>query len=124
MYVGVLDDQALRWGPGRHAAWRQLTSSHASVVRTIVDWSHVAPTRPRNARNPFDRAYRCGDVDQLVATAERHGVQVLVTIWGTPRWANGHRRPNVPPLRATDFQAFAQAVATRYSGAYPTLGVV
>jgi hypothetical protein len=124
LYVGVLDDQALRWGSGRAAAWRQLDASHASVVRTIVDWSHVAPTRPRDARNPFDRAYRFGDIDQLVAAADRRGVEVLVTLWGTPGWANGHRKPNVPPTRAADFQAFAHAVATRYSGAYPTLGFV
>jgi hypothetical protein len=124
VYVGVLDDQALRWGHGRAAAWRQLDASHASVVRTIVDWSHVAPTRPRSARNPFDRAYQFGDVDQFVAAADRRGVEVLVTLWGTPRWANGGRKPNVPPNRAADFQAFAQAFATRYSGAYPTLGFV
>jgi hypothetical protein len=124
MYVGVLDDEALRWGTGRALAWRQLDSSHASVVRTIVDWSHVAPTRPRDPRNPFDRAYRFGDVDQLVAAADRRGVEVLVTLWGTPGWANGHRKPNVPPRRFRDFEAFAQAFATRYSGAYPTLGAV
>jgi len=124
VYVGLLDDQALRWGHGRTAAWRQFDSSHASVVRTIVDWSHVAPTRPHDARNPFDHAYRFGDVDQFVAAAARRGVEVLVTLWGTPRWANGRRNPNVPPTRAKDFQAFAHALATRYSGAYPTLGFV
>jgi Cellulase (glycosyl hydrolase family 5) len=93
-------------------------------VRTIVDWSHVAPTRPRAARNPFDRAYHFGDVDQFVAAADRRGVEVLVTIWGTPRWANGHRKPNVPPTNAKDFEAFAHALAARYSGAYPGLGFV
>jgi cellulase (glycosyl hydrolase family 5) len=124
VYVGVLDDQALRWGHGRASAWHQLDASHASVVRTIVDWSHIAPTRPHDARNPFDRAYRFGDVDQFVAAADRRGVEVLVTLWGTPRWANGRRKPNVPPTRAADFEAFAQALATRYSGAYPTLGFV
>jgi Cellulase (glycosyl hydrolase family 5) len=93
-------------------------------VRTIVDWSHVAATRPRDPRNPFDRAYHFGDVDQFVAAADRRGVAVLVTLWGTPRWANGRRGPNAPPRRAEDFEAFAHAVAARYSGAYPTLGFV
>ena len=124
LYVGVLDDQALRWGPGRTAAWSELGSSHASIVRTIVDWSRVAPVRPRDARNPLDGAYRFGDVDQFVAAANRRGVEVLVTLWGTPRWANGHKKANVPPLRSTDFEAFARALAARYSGAYPTLGFV
>jgi len=125
VYVGVLDDEALRWGAGRPAAWRQLEASHASVVRTMVDWSHVASTRPRNPRNPFDRAYHFGDVDQLVADANRRGIEVLLTLWGTPGWANGHRKKNVPPRLAADFGAFAQAVATRYSGAYgPYLGFV
>jgi Cellulase (glycosyl hydrolase family 5) len=124
LYVGVLDDEALRWGPGRTAAWGELGSSHASIVRTIVNWSSVAPVRPRDARNPLDRAYRFADVDQFVAAANRRGVEVLVTLWGTPRWANGDRKPNVPPIRSSDFEAFAQALATRYSGAYPTLGFV
>jgi len=93
-------------------------------VRTIVDWSRVAPVRPRDARNPLDRAYRFSDVDQFVAAAGRRGVEVLITLWGAPGWTNGHRKPNVPPTRSTDFEAFAQAVAARYSGAYPTLGFV
>jgi hypothetical protein len=49
---------------------------------------------------------------------------VLVTIWGTPRWANGHRKPNVPPIRSADFRDFAQALAARYSGADPEFGFV
>jgi hypothetical protein len=118
------DDQSLRWGPGRTAAWNKLATSHASIVRTIVDWSRVAPVRPRNPRNPHDRAYRFADVDQLVAAAGRRGIEVLITLWGTPGWANGHRKPNVPPIRSSDFEAFAEAVATRYSGASPTLGFV
>src|SRR4029077_18664765 len=54
----------------------------------------------------------------------QRGVEVLVTVWGTPRWANGHRKPNVPPTRAADFEYFAQALAAPDSGAYPTLGFV
>jgi hypothetical protein len=124
MYVGFLDDQALRWGPGRAAAWREVAASHASVVRTIVDWATIAKRRPRHGASPFDPAYRFGDLDEFVRAAQASGVEVLLTLWGTPRWANGGAGRNVPPRRAADFRAFAHAVARRYSGAYPTLPFV
>jgi len=40
----------------------------------------------------------------------------MLTIWGTPDWANRGRGPNRAPERMSDLQAFAQALAARYSG--------
>lgn len=115
-YLGFLDDESLRWGPGRAAAWSDLSAGHASVVRTIVDWREIAPRRPARAADPFDPAYRFSNLDDFVRDAQKRGIEVLLTLWGTPAWANRGGGPNVPPLNPRDFGRFAEAVATRYSG--------
>jgi hypothetical protein len=45
-------------------------------------------------------------------------MEVLITLWGTPKWANGGQTPQVAPKNMRDFQNFAQAVASRYSGRF------
>ena len=42
------------------------------------------------------------------------GLDAVVTLYGTPRWANGGKGPNVAPLRGSDFARFAGAAAERY----------
>ena len=91
----------------------------ASIVRTTAYWSEIAPTRPANAADPFDPAYQFTDLDQLVRTAALDDMTVLLTVWGTPGWANGNKGLNYAPTRMSDLQQFAQALAARYSGRYP-----
>jgi hypothetical protein len=86
------------------------------VIRTIVNWRYVAPRRPSEPTDPFAREYRLADVDGLVRNAEARGMEVLLTIWGTPGWANGGARANVAPTDARDFRDFTRALADRYSG--------
>ena len=45
-------------------------------------------------------------------------MEVVLTLFGTPRWANGGKAPNVMPRRVADFGAFARAIASRYSGRF------
>ena len=45
-------------------------------------------------------------------------MEVMLTISGTPRWANGDKNPNIMPRRLADFTAFARAISTRYSGRF------
>ena len=87
-------------------------------MRTIVDWSKVAPQRPASAADPFDPAYKFGDVDEFVRNAQQRGLEVLITIWGTPGWANGNQKPQAMPRNLADFQNFSRAIASRYSGRY------
>ena len=42
----------------------------------------------RKATDPFDPAYTFENLDDLVRNAQRRGLQVMITIWGTPQWAN------------------------------------
>jgi hypothetical protein len=119
LLVGFQDDPTLRWSPGRATMLARARKVGATVVRTTVVWAQVAPRRPQTPTNPFDAGYRLADIDELVRTAERLGMEVELDVWGTPRWANGGRKPNRAPTRASDLEDFAQALADRYSGRHP-----
>jgi hypothetical protein len=118
MWIGFHDDPVLRYGPNRQAELDKVRRANATVVRTLVDWRSVAPTRPSNAANPFSTAYRFDDLDEFVRNAQVRGMEVLMTIWGTPKWANGNKGPQYLPTKPADFQNFARALASRYSGRF------
>ena len=125
MPIGFQDDPTFRWSADTATELDHVQATHASMLRTIIDWRAVAPKRPHNAANSFDPAYRLGDVDQLVRNAQQRGMQVMITIWGTPKWANGGKSPNFAPKRLSDLTNFARAIASRYSGrfaGYPYVG--
>jgi hypothetical protein len=124
LYVGLFDDRAFRWQPNRAANLDLAQRDGVSVIRTIVDWSEVAPKRPRDPASPFARGYRLNGLDDLVRNADRRGIEVLLTIWGTPRWANGGANPNVAPIDPAALRDFAHALAARYSGRYPGFPLV
>jgi cellulase (glycosyl hydrolase family 5) len=119
MWLGFQDDPVLRYGADRQAELDLVRASNATVVRTIVDWRQIAPTPPTSATDPFDPAYQFADLDEFVRNAQARGLEVVLTIWGTPPWANGNRRPQYLPTNVDDFRAFAQALASRYSGRHP-----
>jgi hypothetical protein len=116
MLVGVQDDPTLRWRPDRKAAFRVAQKANVGIVRTTVYWSRIAETRPRNGANPFDRAYRFADLDEFVRNAGTHGMEVMLTIWGTPKWANHGAGQNHAPSKLSDLRDFARALANRYNG--------
>src|SRR5688500_11567720 len=118
MWVGFHDDVNFRYEERREAMLDQATDTNATIVRTLVTWANIAPTRPRSASNPFDPSYRFNDLDELVRNAQARDLEVLITIWGTPKWANGGKTPNFLPRRLSDLTAFSRAVASRYSGRY------
>ena len=117
MWVGFHDDPILRYDTDRQNAMEAATvTNNASVVRSLVTWADIAPTKPQNATNPFDAAYRFEDLDDFVRNAQKDNAEVLLTLWGTPKWANGNKEKKFLPKKVADFQNFARAVATRYSG--------
>jgi hypothetical protein len=119
MPVGFQDDPSFRWRDDRATNLNNATATGASIIRTTAYWSRIAPTRPGNATDPFDPAYHFEDIDELVRNAAFRGMTVLLTIWGTPGWANGDQGENHAPTRMSDLQGFAQALAARYSGRFP-----
>jgi aryl-phospho-beta-D-glucosidase BglC (GH1 family) len=118
MWMGFHDDPVFRWDDNRMTELDNAQAAHATIIRTLVTWANAAPTKPANAANPFDPAYKLDDVDELVRNAQNRGMEVLITLWGTPKWANGGKTPNYLPTNMNDMRQFAQAIAARYSGRY------
>jgi hypothetical protein len=118
MLIGFQDDPSLRWRDDRLAVFDLAQQAHAGIVRTTVYWSRIAQTKPANGADPFDPAYRFDDLDEFVRNAGLHGMEVMLTIWGTPSWANGGKGQNFAPTNYADLQRFSQALASRYSGRY------
>jgi len=118
MYVGFHDDPNFRYEMRRAEMLDQARAANATIVRTLATWASIAPSRPADASDPFDSAYRFQDLDELVRSTQERDMEVLITIWGTPKWANGGKTPNYAPTRMSDLTAFARAVASRYSGRF------
>jgi hypothetical protein len=118
MWVGFHDDPSFRWVNDRSERIERAARDGSSIIRLLVQWNLAAPQRPANATNPFDPAYNFDDVDEAARMAQQADQEVMITISGTPRWANGGKNPNAMPRRINDFRNFARAIASRYSGRF------
>ena len=119
MWVGFHDDPSYRWVNDRDVRIERSASDGSTIVRLLVQWNVSAPRRPANATNPFDPAYRLDDIDEAVRSAQAMDQEVMLTISGTPRWANGGQTPNRMPRNLRDLTNFSRAIAARYSGRNP-----
>jgi hypothetical protein len=103
---GIQDDAWLRYGPGTvEERVATLQGLGLDVVRVTVRWDAI-----EEAQDTFDWAGTDAVLEQLHSA----GIDTIVTLYGTPEWANGNKGPNVAPIRGADFAAFAGAVAERY----------
>jgi hypothetical protein len=118
MPIGFFDDPTFRWSPDRMDNMQRASAAGASVIHTTASWASIAPTRPANASDGDDPAYKLADLDQLVQQASEFGLRVMINITGTPKWANGNTTPNHVPKKVSDLTAFARMLATRYNGAH------
>ncbi len=119
MLIGFQDDPGFRWSPDRATVLADAARAHASIIRATADWSQIAAVRPTLATDHFDPAYNFADLDDLVRSAAMDGMTVMLTVWGTPAWANQGRGPNYVPDRMHDLYDFTRAIADRYSGRHP-----
>jgi hypothetical protein len=112
---GVQDDAWLRAGPGTlDGRLDTLERLGVDLVRYTVRWDEVAPRKPTNSRNERDPAYEWGAVDRVLLGLRDRRIPVLVTLYGSPRWANGGRSPNWAPRSKYSLANFAWAVSQRY----------
>jgi len=112
---GFNDDAWLVHGPGTlESRLDELTRLGADVVRFTVRWDTVARKRPVSPRDHGDRAYDWSEVDAVLRGLRRHGIDAVVTLFGTPGWANGGRSANWAPTSDRSFANFAYATARRY----------
>jgi len=118
MWIGFHDDPSFRWVNDRASRIQSSAEEGATVMRLLVHWNRTAPQRPARGSDPFDPAYFFDDLDDAIRTAQRADMEVVLTLHGTPRWANGGKGPNVMPKQVADFGAFARAIGSRYSGRF------
>ncbi len=106
------------WGPTQVHGRSQFPIYHdlgVGIYEMTVAWSQVAPTRPSNASDPADPAYRWPtDVDYAIRQGRRYGITVSLLLTGAPRWANGNHTSRWAPKRPSDFATFAAAASKQY----------
>ncbi len=106
MHYGIQDDAWLRWGDGTvKERITELDDLGVDLVRFTINWNQVEPRR--GARD-------WSGSDEILRGLRDARIQAVVSIWGSPRWANGGRRPQWAPKTGASFAAFAAAAAKRY----------
>ena len=112
---GIQDDAWLEFGPGtlnqRLATFKRLG---VPLVRFTLRWNEIARRRPTHPTSPRDPAYDWRRADRVLRGLRRYGLTPVLTLVGTPAWANGGRAPNFAPPHPRDFRRFATAAASRY----------
>jgi hypothetical protein len=103
---GIQDDAWLQYGPGTVAQRvATLQGLGLDIVRVTMRWDAI-----ETAKGTFDWE----GADAVLEELDTAGIDAVVTLYGTPKWANGGKGPNVAPTRGADFAAFAAAAADRY----------
>jgi O-antigen ligase len=77
-------------------------------VRQRFAWDLIEPVRGKNDWSVWDA---------IVDAADRHGLQLLAVLDGSPGWARAAEdaaNPYAPPLESRDYGSFVAAVASRY----------
>jgi hypothetical protein len=117
MKLGIFDDAATIGAPD--STFPVLQSLDVQVVRMELVWggtNGVANKQPAEPTDPTDPAYDWSAYDRAIESANAAGIQVFLTIVGTPGWANGDQGPQRPPRSFAALRDFAYAAARRYSG--------
>jgi hypothetical protein len=105
---GIQDDAWLEFGPGSLASRvAKLERMGFDAVRVTLSW-HEIETSPGR--------YRWTRADRLLGAIHGRGLRPVVTVWGTPGWANRGQSPNVAPPDGLEyhFQNFTRTIAGRY----------
>ncbi|MEJ7753240.1 MAG: hypothetical protein WKF46_09875 [Candidatus Limnocylindrales bacterium] len=107
------------WGPvtlpDGSSAFPLYNELGVDVLQVSLNWSEVATERPGRAIDPADPVYRWpAELDEAVARASTHGIDVAILVIGTPGWANGGRTSVWAPNDAEDYAKFVRAASRRY----------
>lgn len=120
---GVYDEANTLYG-NPDATFRMLGQLRTKAIRINLHWggrfgvAGVDPTvRPAD---PNDGQYKWDLYDRALLYAAQYKIKVVLSIVGTPEWANGRKGPRVAPTARymSQLRSFAYAAATRYSGRY------
>jgi hypothetical protein len=125
--TGLSDPEFVSPSASERATWlSRAAGAGAQIVRVNMGWSAILFRQPADPANPADPAYFFNDWDTIIRDVTSHGLQPLVTIGVAPGFAEG---PGMPPSAAAgswkpdpkQIEAFAHALATRYSGSFAGL---
>jgi hypothetical protein len=117
MLVGIYDPVQPLAAPEK--TFTTLANLRAQIIRLNLDWNLIAKKQPETPTDPADPAYDWSTYDRAVLNAADKKIQVLFTIYGTPRWAQGKKKGvNRAPAKMKNLRYFALAAAKRYSGKY------
>lgn len=82
-----------------------ITAAGIGWVRLSISWAGIEPAK----------GYRFWDyIDDRVDAAHARGLNILMTISGTPDWASESGQVNDPPQDPSDWQTFMDVAVTRY----------
>jgi hypothetical protein len=110
---GIQDDAWLLYGPGTLSSRiGTLDRLGTKLVRFTLRWDQIARTRPAAPRDPDDSAYDWGQYETVLQALHDDGITTLVTLYGSPGWANGGHPANWLP--ASGFGDFAYAASRRF----------
>ena len=79
MQIGFFDDPSFRWSKSTAANLESASKTGASIMHVLADWSQIAASKPASPLNGDDPAYKISDLDALVRTAPKYGLQVMIT---------------------------------------------
>jgi hypothetical protein len=117
MLVGIYDPVQPVASP--ETAFPTLVNLRVKVIRLDLDWNLIAKTKPASPTDPADPAYDWDGFDATVLNAAKYKIQVVFTIYGTPRWAQVKKKGvNRAPSSMLSLRYFATAAARRYSGTF------
>jgi len=103
---GLQDDAWIAYGPGTlDERLDTLDAMGVKLVRYTLHWNEIEARKG---------AYAWGRSDAILRGLHARGMVPVVTLLGTPRWANGGRSPNWVPTSKWSFAGFARRSAERY----------
>jgi hypothetical protein len=112
---GIQDDAWILYGPEAPAKRVQILQKlGVDLVRLTLRWDTVAPTAPADPRNPNDPAYRWDLYGPMLQRLHAAHISVLLSLWGTPPWANLQQKPNYAPMDPSALGSFAYAASVKY----------
>ena len=89
----------------------RIARAHASWIRIDIGWASLEPNGSGQYAEWYVRL-----IDNVLREADRRDLKVLAMFWATPAWANGGRRPRVPPTDEADYAHALGWAAARWGG--------
>jgi hypothetical protein len=117
LQVGLYEEAQTLFG-NPDTTFPVLQQLRVQTLRVTLYWFRVARFQPTEPANPASLDYDWDLYDRTALYAQQFGIRLVVSIYGTPGWANGGKGVTYAPLKPTSLRAFSLAAARRYSGSY------